>query len=252
MAVWSADGHLDDTFVLEAADRFQVPIRRGPLSAYKLRGTWTRERIAADSWTDVTSSLRSGSVMVRVASGEKLVLYLGDDAPMAPRVYDSSGRARVDVSSGSTMASGGLAGDLPGDVAAAFNHDGHVYRIEIDAFGAMVSVQLALGGIPVHALGRVTRVATAHAADVFRVDVAGLLKSTDRRSEVLQMGRDAQSQLIGHGWSAVDRDDRGPFRWMIGDRGARDSAAVALVGPSPPQSRRFARRGVRTRRCACG
>jgi hypothetical protein len=215
MAVWSADGHLDDTFVLEAADRFQVPIRRGPLSAYKLRGTWTRERIAADSWTDVTSSLRSGSVMVRVASGEKLVLYLGDDAPMAPRVYDSSGRARVDVSSGSTLASGVLSGDLPGDVAAAFYHDGHVYRIEIDAFGATVSVHLALGGIPVHALGRVTRAATARAADAFRVDVGGLLKSTDRRSEILQMGRDAQSQLIGHGWSAVDRDDRGPFRWMI-------------------------------------
>jgi hypothetical protein len=214
MAVWSADGHLADTFVLEAADRFQVPIRPGPLSAYKLRGTWTRERIAADSWTDVSSSLRSGSVMVRVASGEKLVLYLGDDAPMAPRVYDWSERARVDVSSGSTVASAGLAGDLPGDLAVAFNQDTHVYRIEIDAFGAAVSVQLALGGLPVHALGRVTRVARAHAADAFRVDVGGLLKSPDRRSEVLQMGRDAQAQLIGHGWSAVDRDDRGPFRWM--------------------------------------
>jgi hypothetical protein len=133
---------------------------------------------------------------------------------MAPRVYDWSERARVDVSSGSTVASAGLAGDLPGDLAVAFNQDTHVYRIEIDAFGAAVSVQLALGGIPVHALGRVTRVARAQAADAFRVDVGGLLKSPDRRSEVLQMGRDAQAQLIGHGWSAVDRDDRGPFRWM--------------------------------------
>jgi hypothetical protein len=47
------------------------------------------------------------------------------------------------------------------------------------------------------------------------VNTRGLLRSPDRRSEVLQMGRDAQAQLTGEGWSRVDWDAAGPFRSMI-------------------------------------
>ena len=50
VAVWEPDGDLMQTFVLQAADQFQVPVAAGPLSAYKLRGSWMRERIAADTW----------------------------------------------------------------------------------------------------------------------------------------------------------------------------------------------------------
>ena len=215
LAVWGPDGHLSGTFVLQAADQFQVPIASGALSAYRLRGDWTRERIVADAWTDVSKSLQTGSVMVRVSSGEKLVIYLGDDRPMAPRVFDSSDRAKVEVSSGPTVVAASAARELDDDLARQLDRDGRVYRIEIDAFGASVSVHLALGGIPIHAFGRVTRGASSRAADVFQVDTRGLLRRVDRRSEVLLMGRDEQSQLTGDGWSAVDWDESGPYRWMM-------------------------------------
>ena len=112
-------------------------------------------------------------------------------------------------------------------------------------------MHLALGGIPRHAFGRVTREAASHAADVFRVDTRGLLLRPDRRTEVLLMGRNAQAQLTGAGlvicglgrWRAVSMDDR--------DGGAVILPLSAFVGPSPFESRRFARRGVRSRPCAC-
>ena len=214
LAVWKPDGHLADTFVLQAADQFRVPISAGALSAYKLRGDSMQARVAADSWSDLASSFGTGSVIVRVASGEKLALYVGDDAAMAPRVVDSRGRARVDVSSGATVAATRAVPELDARQIAQLDGDGKIYRIEIDAFGADVSVHLALGGIPLHAFGRVTRVAASNRADVFRVDTLGLLRRPDRRSEVLLMGRDAQAQLTGAGWSSVDRDAAGPFRWM--------------------------------------
>ncbi len=214
VAVWDPDGDLMQTFVLQAADQFQVPVAAGPLSAYQLRGSWMRERIAGDTWTDVSRSFQSGSVMVRVASGEKLVLYLGDDAPMTPRVFDSSNRVRVDVSSGATIAAANGARELDESQAALIDRDGNVYRIEFDAANSSASVHLALGGIPRHAFGRVTREAASHAADVFQVDTRGLLLRPDRRTEVLLMGRNAQAQLTGAGWSSVDWDDGGPFRWM--------------------------------------
>jgi hypothetical protein len=214
VAVWKPDGDLTDTFVLQAADRFQVPISAGALNAYRLRGIWTHDRIPADTWNDVSQSFQSGSVMVRVASGEKLVLYLGDDVPMAPRVFDSSGRARVDVSAGTTIAAVNGTRELDEGVAAQIDRDGNVYRIELDATGASASVHLALGGVPRHAFGRVMREGASHGTDVFQVDILGLLLRPDRRSEVLLMGRDAQAQLTGAGWSSVDWDDGGPFRWM--------------------------------------
>ena len=42
------------------------------------------------------------------------------------------------------------------------------------------------------------------------------------------MGRDAQAQLIGDGWSAVDLDDGGPFRWMTTE------ARIILPVPGSP------------------
>ena len=95
-----------------------------------------RERIAGDTWTDVSRSFQSGSVMVRVASGEKLGSISGDDAPMTPRVFDSSSRARVDVSSGTTVGAVNGARELDESQAAQIDRDGNVYRIELDAASA--------------------------------------------------------------------------------------------------------------------
>jgi hypothetical protein len=120
----------------------------------------------------------------------------------------------VDVSTGTTIAAVNGTRELDEGVAAQIDRDGKVYRIELDATNASASVHLALGGIPRHAFGRVTREGASHGADVFQVDTRGLLLRPDRRSEVLLMGRDAQAQLTGAGWSSVDWDAGGPFRWM--------------------------------------
>ena len=72
---------------------------------------------------------------------------------------------------------------------------------------------LALGGIPQHGVARADA-ADTQAASAFRIDTLGLLRKPDRATELLMMGRDEQSQLIGDGWSPVDFDEAGPFRWM--------------------------------------
>jgi hypothetical protein len=69
-----------------------------------------------------------------------------------------------------------------------------------------------------------------NAASVFSVETAGLLRTPDAVSEVLLMARDDQAQLTGHGWSAVDHDPVGPYRWMTG-REAR--LLLPIAGPAP-------------------
>jgi hypothetical protein len=58
---------------------------------------------------------------------------------------------------------------------------------------------------------------TGGAATISRVDTAGLMRVTDRSTEVLYMSRDDQAQLVGPGWSEVDADEVGPLRWMVGE-----------------------------------
>jgi hypothetical protein len=77
-----------------------------------------------------------------------------------------------------------------------------------------VSVHLAFGGVPVRAIGRATRVAAGGGPVLFGVALDGLLRTPDRTSEVLLMGRDDQAQLTGAGWSDAERHPAGPFRWM--------------------------------------
>lgn len=246
VAVWEPDGDLMKAFVLQASDQFHVPVPSGPLSAYELRGTWPEQRIAGDTWADVSRLFQTGSVMVRMVSGEKLVLYLGDDAPMAPRAFDASARVRVDVSSGATVAAVNGTRELDEGHSVQIDRDGRVYRIELDATNASASVHLALGGIPRHVFGRVTREAAPHAVDVFQVDTRGLLLRPDRRSEVLLMGRDAQAQLTGAGWSPVDWDDGGPFRWMA----ATEAHLVLPVsGASGASGGRIRIQALREERC---
>jgi len=76
-------------------------------------------------------------------------------------------------------------------------------------------VFVATGGVPAHVFARLTGDNVKATADVVSVNTRGLLRSPDRRSQVLQMGRDAQAQLTGDGWSRVDWDGAGPLRWMI-------------------------------------
>jgi hypothetical protein len=232
MAIWGPDGRLLNTFVLQADDEFRVPIPTGPLSVYPLRGVWAGQEVRADEWTDVTASAHTGSVMLHVPPGETLVVYVGDDTRLAPRVIGrSSTRVSVDITSlggASADVRARLAGDhVP---SAGLDRDTHVYRIAAQASGARRgSVLLALGGIPVHASARVMPGHSSDRATVFSVDTRGLLRTPDGVSEVLLMARDHQAHLAGYGWSKVDWDVVGPYRWMTATE-ARVLLPIAMQG----------------------
>lgn len=216
MAVWDSDGRLFGTYVLQAA-AFGVPLPSGSLSAYQLRGVAERRQIGDDGWSDVSSLFQTGSVTLRIASGSSVVLYVGDDEPLAPRLFGATGRAPLVVASRARLTALDSARELDDAHRSLLAGDAAVYRIEFPAASIAVSAQLAIGGIPKHVVGRVTAAAASRGtADIFQVNTRGLLRSPDRRSEVLLMGRDAQAQLIGDGWSDVERDPAGPIRWITG------------------------------------
>ncbi len=212
VAVFAPDGKLDDAFVLQADSNFRVPLPIGPLSIYPLRGDWRGENVGQDEWSDVTMACRTGSVLLQVPPGGTAVLYVADDRPLEPRTFDKS----QDRISARTI-----------EVTPGLGPRGHLYRLEIGVPGSRsASVLLALGGVPAHAFARLRpSPAPARPATIFSIDTAGLLRTPDRRSEVLLMARDEQSQLTGDGWSAVDFDVVGPYRWMT----ASESALVLPV-----------------------
>jgi hypothetical protein len=217
VAVWNPDGRLAHAYVLQASQDFRVPVPAGPLSVYRLREAWTSQDLPVGDWTDVTRALRTGSVMVRVQPGSGVLLYVGDDAPLAPRVVDrSSDRMRLEVTpfaQGSESLRAQLTTDAAsgGELASA----PYVYRIEMNASGSRpMSALVALGGVPTTAIGRMTRSGSPNPGTLFSVETKGLLRSPDDSSEVLLLARDEQAQLTGHGWSAVDWDSVSPYRWM--------------------------------------
>ena len=227
LVTWDASGDPVTASVLQMHEQFQVPVPKSALSVFALRGEYPRRAISDGDWRDVGDLARSGSMMVRVPAGQGAVLYVADDRELAPRPFDrSSARAHVEVLP-FKEADAGLPDRLAADGAAGAGLEGHraVYRIQIDApANAAVSVHLALGGVPVRAIARATRVASSGAPVLFAIALDGLLRTPDRTSEVLLMGRDDQAQLTGAGWSDADRHPAGPFRWMT-------SAEARLVLP---------------------
>jgi hypothetical protein len=215
MAIWDAGGRLEQATVLRPAEGFKTPLPPASLPFYAVRGTAAEQAIDARAWTDIRTSVATGNAMLRIPGGARLVIYAGDDGPLAPRAFEWSDRARVDLvpfENGDT-----LRARLAQDGAAPSDIDfvGSAYRIEIDAFGSSpVSVNLAFGGVPLHAIARITSPRAAGPASAYPIDTRGLLRDHDDVSELLLMGRDEQAQLTGAGWSAVESDAAGPYRWM--------------------------------------
>ena len=228
VAIWTAEGRLEHAFVLERASGFAVPLKAGPLSVYPLRGPRPSQTIGPDAWTDVRQSVLTGSVMLRVASGTTVELLCGDRFPLAPRAIDRSSNA-VTVDAASLDAAD--PGRRHGLAAARFAGLPHVYKVQITASTASGSVLLGFGGVCAAATARVTDPANGAAATAFSVDTLGLLRTPDRRSEVLLMARDDQAQLTGAGWSAVDTDAFTPYRWMT----AAEGRLVLPVEKSDPR-----------------
>ena len=64
VAVFTAEGRLDDAFVLRSQADFRVPLPIGPMSIYPLRDEWRGHDIGQEEWRDVTEACRTGSVMI--------------------------------------------------------------------------------------------------------------------------------------------------------------------------------------------
>ena len=212
LAAWKPDGSLVAAVVLQAADGFQVPVSASSLSAYPL-GEPRDPTPVGHSWTDVSAAFETASALVHVPSGDRLVLLFGDDTPLAPRVVESTGSPGVAVAKSEVGRRPRT--DEPGaERLQALQRDPHRYQFEITASRDPAAVFVATGGVPAHVFARLAGGNAKATADAVRVNTRGLLRSPDRGSEVLQMGRDAQAQLTGDGWSRVDWDAAGPFRWM--------------------------------------
>ncbi len=146
-----------------------------------------------------TRRLATGSVVVRVPAGLAMVMKVSDDRPLQPRVVDrSSDGAHVEIT---------RAADRPLDLYR------YTYWIDVRAAGAEPCLGAARvwwgasgrAGSPCRRRGR--RLPSLRG-------LRGLLRTPDRVTEMLLMSRDEQSQLVGVGWSSVDADGGGAFRWM--------------------------------------
>ena len=215
-AIWMPDGRLLQAMVLGPAHGFRTPVRHGPLSVYRLERLWDRHDLRPEARV-VADAFRSGSAIVRVPANASVVVYAGSDRPLTPRVVDrTSNRVSIGIAAfegaAATALEESLEADAMGEVLEA--RPANTYRIEVNApEDEAGAVLLAAGGVPRHAVARVVRGRAPEAALV-EVDLSGLLRTPDERSEVLLMARDEQSQLIGAGWSRVDWDVIGPYRWL--------------------------------------
>ncbi len=232
LAVWAPDGQLLRATALQAVDGYLVPVPAGPFSAYPLIGTSDGQALAPNAWVDVTPSTGSGSVIVRIPAGGRLELYASDDARLLPKMLEHVGRGPVEVKAFETPA--GVEPDAAGPPrppAASVALPDRVcytsYLATAASEGAPVSVFLTFGGIPRRAAARIVS-SGADGGSLRGVDTAGLLHGPDRRSAVIRMTRDDQERLVGAGWSAVETDDAGPYRWTT-DREAR-----LVLPPSGP------------------
>jgi hypothetical protein len=197
LGVWQADGELAGTFVLRAGDAFQVPFNPGPLSVRRLRGEMARVDVAAGECAQIAQVWNTGNAVVHVPAGATLTMTFDAEASLNTRVVDRS----------------------TDDLIAAVDADGA--RLELTApEGTTVPVAalVALGAVPAEAVACLNPTGGAAMnetvrAQVMRQETRGLLRSAEA-AEVLEMHRDEQAQLVGAGWSAVDVDAGGPFRWM--------------------------------------
>jgi hypothetical protein len=206
VAIWMPDGVLRRAFVLGPAEGYQVPLEVNSLSAYPLIGVASAHAIAPGADVDVTAFASTGSVTVSVPAGGVLELDAEDDGALAPSAPVHEGGPRFDVRPASA---GGPA------------------RVTIAADPSRpAAVHVVFGAIPERLVARLR--GGGAPAQVRRVATTGLLRGPDRRSAVIRMTRDDQALLIGSGWSAVESDDAGPYRWTT----TRD-ARLVLPASSP-------------------
>lgn len=193
LAVWRADGELTGTFVLRASDAFEVPFDTGSLSVRRMRGEMARLDIPAGECRSVAAVLNTGSAVVHLPAGASLSMSVVAGGPLATRVADQS----------------------TGELATRVDAGGA--RLSLTApEGEAAAAVVALGAVPAEARACLAAGSTSRPgaqAQIMRQDTRGLLRRGEV-AETLEMHRDEQAQLVGAGWSGVDVDDGGPYRWM--------------------------------------
>jgi len=84
-----------ETFVLELADGFRVPVDMGPLALYELTGASTCVNVGNRGWMDVSAILMDGRAMVRIDNYRpflsRATFYVTSDQPAVPTLSDTSG-----------------------------------------------------------------------------------------------------------------------------------------------------------------
>ncbi len=174
----------------------------------------------------------SGSVLVRIPAGGRLELYASDDARLSATVVDHAGRGPVETAAFETPPGVEPEADGPTRPAhasvALSDHVTYTTRVRASASeGTPITLFLTAGGIPRRAAARIVS-AGPDGGWIRGVDTAGLLRGPDRRSAVIGMTRDDQVRLIGAGWSNVETDDAGPYRWITAPEGRLVLPRVAL------------------------
>jgi hypothetical protein len=159
-------------------------------------GTAPGTTVPPGRWVDVTAAAATGSVTVDVPAGGRLELMAEDDAPLSPRIEIDRGRGQVAIS---TAPSGTSTLTIAAGQAAP------------------TAVWLSLGGVPRRVLARVDQTGIG-AAQIRPVATTGLLDGPDRRSSLVTMTRGEPARAIGAGWSSVESDDAGAYRWMTASR----------------------------------
>jgi hypothetical protein len=162
--------------------------------------------------------------VVRIPAGGRLELYVSDDARLSPTVREHAGRGPVEVTAFETPP--GVEPDPAGPPRPAFASlalpDRICYTSRVLATanaGTPVSLLLTLGGVPRRAVARIVP-SGPEGGSLRSLDTAGLLRGPDRRSAEIRMTRDDQPRLLGPGWSEIETDDAGPYRWTT-EREAR-------------------------------
>jgi hypothetical protein len=229
LAAWDRAGRLTHAAVLPEADGFAVPFAAGPLSLHRVLGPRPAIALVPQSWVEVAPVLASGSAAIQVPARGVVVLHAAGDAALAPRVTEQwpergTARAAIDITSDAAALAGAVRDGAPARSST------HRVRVELRAGDAPASVILAFGGVPAAATATVVPGAGAGTpAGMSSVNVADLLRTPEAGTEQLLMGRDDQSQLIGTGWSEVEADAAGPFRWL---RAARARLVLPTRAPS--------------------
>jgi hypothetical protein len=223
MAAWAPDGQLLRAVALQDVDGYLVPVPPNALSAYRLIGGSAPDPLPANGWVDVSRTTASGSLMVHIPVGGRLELYASDDARLSPMVVDHVGRGPVETAEFETPP--GVEPDPAGPARPAGasvalpDHVTYTSRVMASASeGTPITLFVTLGGIPRRAAARIAT-SGPDGGWIRGVDRSGLLRGPDRRSAVIGMTRDNQLRLLGGGWSNVETDDAGPYRWLTRPEG---------------------------------